>query len=95
MSLFIQMVAAVVDAPLSWCLGCLGSWNKSRNPDINMQRMLTFGTANPRLRGSGGSGPGRPTGMPQEGTRIYGYGGDVFRRRLYSIYIYKYLVLLL
>jgi len=42
---------------------------------------LTFGSANPSGCGNGGSGPGRPSGMPPECTENYCKGGGMFRRR--------------
>jgi hypothetical protein len=57
-------------------------WFQSRNPDVDWQSGRLFALRTPRGIRSGGSGPGRPSRMPRESTRIYGLEGGVFRRSL-------------
>jgi hypothetical protein len=39
-------------------------WLHSNNPDVDWQHGVLFGSAKPKVNGSGGSGQGRPSGMP-------------------------------
>jgi len=69
MSLFVHMVAALVDTlcELESDRSCLGT-----RPGIlaSTCKAFDFWLCNPRVSGRGGSGPGRPSGIPRECTRI-------------------------
>jgi hypothetical protein len=69
MSLFVHMVAAVVDTPCElendW--SCLGT---STGILMSTSKAFNFWLCNPMVSGKGGSGPGRPSGMPRECTWI-------------------------